>query len=363
MIPNPAKTIIEFIAKDRIEPAILAQNDYLRAENEILRKQLERLNLSLAERIRLAELGLEVRKYSKDLFKSTINIVKPDTLLKWHRQYVAKKFDGSANRTAIKQKRITKEIEDEIVRIAREDETAGYGKIVGYLDDLGINYTKPTIAKILKKHGVHPAPERKEDLTWNKFIKAHIDAHVGCDFFTKEVWTCKGLVTYYILVFIHLGSRRLFVQNMTINPTEKWATQQMRNFVYDMHEHPEKKKMRFLTHDKGTQFTESFDLVFTSENKEKNKAITSTYVQMNAHCERVIQTIQNECTEKMIFIGEKSLRYSLKQFEEHYNNERHHQGIGNIIPFPHQKERPSEGVIKCKTRLGGMLRRYYREAA
>lgn len=89
------------------------------------------------------------------------------------------------------------------------------------MDDLEINYSETTIAKVLRKHGILPAPDRKDDLTWKKFIKAHLEVMVAFDFFTKEIWTKNGLVTYYILVFIHLGSRRLFIQNITAN----WTTQ------------------------------------------------------------------------------------------------------------------------------------------
>ena len=215
MVPNPAKTIIEFIAKDKIEPALLAQVDYLREENKLLLEQLGKAKLTNAQRAHVAELGVKLKKCSKSLFESTINIVKPETLLKWHRKFVAQKFDGSKNREYPKQKRITKEIEAEIIRIAREDETAGYDRIVGYLHDLRINFSNTSIANVLKKHGIQPGPKRKEDLNWEKFIKAHKEMMWGCDFFTKEVWTAHGLITYYVLVFIHLGSRRLIFRYFT----------------------------------------------------------------------------------------------------------------------------------------------------
>jgi putative transposase len=367
MIPNPCKTILQFIAKDLVEPALLAQNDYLRAENEILLSQVEKLTLNNGQRYRLAELGQRLKELNKSLFEASINIVKPDTLLRWHRKLVAQKFDGSSNRTAPSVKRITKEIEAEIVRIAREDLTAGYSKIVGYLQDLGISFSETAIANILRKHGIDPAPKRKHEQNWKEFIQSHLDLMWGCDFFTHEVWTLQGLATYYVLVFIHLGSRRLEVVNMTQHPTAEWTAQQARNFLYDSDAIAEKGKMRFLLHDKGTQFNEAFHAVFEgtrNEHGEKIETVTVSCPQMNGYTERVIQSIQNECTDRLIFIGERMLRYALKQYQEHYNTERHHQGIGNIIPFPTaEPEVVQVGERKCKTRLGGILRKYYRASA
>jgi putative transposase len=357
---NPATTILEFIAKDKIEPALLSQIDYLKKENKILRKNIDSLKLTNTEREDLATLGLAIRKLNKELFEQSINIVKPETILRWHRKFVARMFDSSKNRKNVTTKRITKEIELAIVNIAREDVFAGYDKIVGYLEDLGISCSKTTIAKILKKHGVSPVPDRKEDYTWSQFIKAHLEVILACDFFTKEVWTCKGLVTYYIFVFIHLGTRKLYIQGITPYPSAYWSCNQARGFLYDVDTDNEKVNLKYLIRDRGSQYTEEFDNIFKSLNM---KVKVTKYPQMNAYCERVIQSIQNECTDRLVFIGENSLKYSLKQYVLHYNEERHHQGIDNIIPFPSQKDKPLIGKVKCKTRLGGLLRSYYREVA
>jgi hypothetical protein len=279
---------------------------------------------------------------------------------------VAKKFDGSDKRNPPHIKRITKDIESEIVRIAQEDLDAGYGKIVGYLEDLGISFSKTTIAKILKKHGIDPAPKRKHDTTWKNFIKRHMDVMWGCDFFTQEVWTLNGLVTYYVLVFIHLGSRKLEIAGVTEHPATSWTTNRARGFMYDADLVPEKANMRLLLHDKGSHFKGDFDSIFkgTNEVGQEMETVITTSPQMNGHCERVIQSIQTECTDQMIFLGERMLRYALKEYQNHYNAERHHQGIENRIPFPQEKEPPSTaGKIKCKTRLGGLLRKYYRDTA
>ena len=361
---NPFKTILELVAKEQVEPALLAQVDYLRAENKFLHKQLKGEKLTDTQRGELAKLAYKMKEFNKELLDLNVTIVKPATILEWHRKFVRNKFDGSKNRQTIKIKRITKEIEAEIVRIAlEEDKKAGYGKIAGYLEDLGISFSKTTIKKILKKHGIDPAPDREFDLTWKEFINVHANIMWGCDFFTHEVWSKAGLVTYYVLVFIHLGTRRLEIVNMTQNPTEEWTIQQARNFLYDMDACSEKANMRYLIHDRGSQFTKTFDKTFTkNELGEDIETKTVTCAQMNGRCERVIQSIQNECADKIIFLGERMLRYALKEYQNFYNTERHHQGIDNVIPFPSKNEMPLEGKRKCKTRLGGLLRKYYLEA-
>ena len=364
MPSNPFKAILEFVAKDKIEPALIAQIDYLTAENKLLREQTKNLNLNNEQRKHLAELAYKIKEINKTIFEASINIVKPDTILKWHRKFVARKFDGSKQRGTIK--RITKEIELQIVEMARQNLTSGYGKIKGYLDDLGISYSKTTIKGILKKYGIKPAPERKYNLTWREFIKTHTDIMWGCDFFTHEVWSRQGLVTYYILVFIHLGTRRLEIINVTQNPTAEWTIQQARNFFYDMGEIPEKANMKYLLHDKGSQFNQDFyHLITTSTNELGQKIIpkVTTCPQMNGHCERVIQSIQTECLDNFICMGERMLRYALKEYQKFYNHERHHQGIDNHIPLVARENIKPIGKIEHKERLGGLLKKYYRQVA
>ena len=281
---NPFKVVLSFIAKDQVEPALLAQIDYLSAENKILRDQIKHIDLNNSQRKHLAELAFKIKEINKTIFEISINIVKPDTILRWHKKFVARKFDGSKNRKPIK--RITKEIELQIVELARDNLSAGYGKIEGYLNDLGISYSKTTIKTILIKHGIKPAPERKFNLTWKQFIKTHAHIMWGCDFFTHEVWSKHGLITYYIFVFIHLKSRRLEIINVTQHPTTQWTIQQARNFFYDMNEVPEKANMKYLLHDKGSQFNKDFDeLITTSSNElgQKIKPITTTCAQMNVY--------------------------------------------------------------------------------
>jgi homeodomain-containing protein len=147
-------------------------------------------------------------------------IVEPDTILAWHRKFVAQKFDSSKHRKAPGRPKIDQELEALVVRMAQENRSWGYDRIAGALKHLG---------NILKRHGIPPAPQRKETTTWKEFIRTHMEVLVATDFFTAEVWTKAGLVTYYVLFFIHLASRKVHVAGVTLHPDEPWMVQMARN--------------------------------------------------------------------------------------------------------------------------------------
>jgi putative transposase len=150
------------------------------------------------------------------------NILKPDTILGWHRTLVAQKFDGSQQRKAPGHPPIDQELEALVVRMAQENRSWGYDQIVGALANLGYTISDQTVGNILKRHGMAPAPERKTTTTWQEFIRTRLDVLVATDFFTAEVWTWCGLVTYYVLFFIHLGSRKVHIAGVTPHPNEAW---------------------------------------------------------------------------------------------------------------------------------------------
>src|SRR5215813_9009336 len=192
-----------------VDQELLLRNEYLVTENRILRNQLkERIRLSDGERKALAMIG---QKLGKQVLKEVATIVKPDTILGWHRKLIAQKFDGSQHRTSPGRPRIGKELEDLIVRMAQDNRSWGYDRIVGALANLGYTVSDQTVGNVLKRHGLPPAPERKTTTTWKEFIRTHMDVLVATDFFTAEVWTLGGLATYYVLFFIHLGSRKVHV--------------------------------------------------------------------------------------------------------------------------------------------------------
>src|SRR2546425_7363173 len=170
-----------------VDQELLLRNEYLVTENRILRNQIRgRVRLTDGERRMLAEMG---QTLGKEALKDVANIVKPDTILGWHRKLVAQKFDGSTQRKAPGRPTIDKEVEDLVVRLAQENRSWGYDRIVGALTNLGYTLSDQTVGNILKRHGLPPAPERKTTTTWKEFIRTHLDVLVATDFFTAEVWT------------------------------------------------------------------------------------------------------------------------------------------------------------------------------
>ena len=203
-----------------VDQELLLRNEYLVTENRMLRNQITgRVRLTDAERKTLAEIG---QKLGKQALTEVAHIVKPDTILAWHRKLVAQKFDGSQQRKGLGRPPIDPEVEALVVRLAQENRSWGYDRLVGALANLGYTVSDQTVGNILKRHGIPPAPERKTTTTWKEFIRTHMDVLVATAFFTAEVWTLGGLVTYYVLFFIHLGSRQVHVAGVTPHPHQGW---------------------------------------------------------------------------------------------------------------------------------------------
>jgi putative transposase len=177
---------------------------YLIEENRILRGQLRgrRLRLSDDDRRRLAVRGHLLGRCG---LRQITTIVTPDTILRWHRQLIARKWTYARERCG--RPGVRADIRRLVVRMAEENPTWGYTRIRGALKNLGHRIGRSTIARILKAHGISPVPERPT--SWQTFLRAHWGAIAGADFFTTEVWTWRGLVTYYTVFVIDLASRRV----------------------------------------------------------------------------------------------------------------------------------------------------------
>ncbi len=197
------------LVSGRVDEELLLRNEYLAAENEILKSKLNKpLRLNNYERIRLAKIG---KRIGLNALKEIACIVKPETILEWFRRLVAKKFDGSKFRKKTGRPRIDHKLESLILKFVEENPSWGYDRIVGALSNLGYKESDQTVGNILKRNGIPPVPGRSQDKTWSKFIKNHQDVLAGCDFFTTEVITPAGLITYYVLFFIHIGSRKVHI--------------------------------------------------------------------------------------------------------------------------------------------------------
>jgi len=206
-----------------VNQELLLQNEYLAAENKILRVHLPaRLRMSDPERSTLAEIG---KRLGRKALAQVACVAKPDTILAWYRRLIAHKFDGSKNRSYPGRPRIDREVEALVVQMARENSGWGYDRIAGALANLGYGVSDETVANILRRHGIAPAPKRSQNTTWREFIASHMAVLAGIDFFTVEVLTWRGLATYYVLFFIHLESRRVSLAGVTRHPDEAWMQQ------------------------------------------------------------------------------------------------------------------------------------------
>ena len=161
-------------------------------------------------------------------------MAKPDTILAWYRKLIARKFDGSKHRTYPGRPAVSREVSELIVRMARENSGWGYDRIAGALNNLGHCVSDQTVGNILRRFGIAPAPKRRQQMNWADFIRSHLAVIAGIDFFTVEVLTWRGLVTYYVLFFLHLETRRVTLAGITQHPTEDWMVQMARRAVDDV---------------------------------------------------------------------------------------------------------------------------------
>ena len=342
-----------------VNQKLLLQNEYLIAENRILRAHLPaRRRLSDPERSTLAEIG---KRLGRSALQQVAFVAKPDTLLAWYRRLVARKFDGSKLRASAGRHPIAPEVEALIVRFARENSAWGYDRIVGALANLGHSISDQTVGNVLRRYGIAPAPKRRQNTTWKDFIASHMDVLSGTDFFTVEVLTWRGLATYYVLFFIHLETRRVSLAGLTRHPTSEWMIQMVRNATDESVGFL--RGQQYLLHDRDTKFCAAFLEVLRSSGIQP-LTLPARSPNLNAFAERWVCSVRQECLSKLILFGEASLRRALGQYIEHYHLERNHQGKGNLLLFPSQSGTFSlkRGTVRRRERLGGLLKFYYRAA-
>ena len=341
-----------------VDEELLRRNEYLVAENRILRAHTPgRVKLSDGDRRTLAEIG---KRLGRAALAEIASLVRPETILAWHRRLVAKKFDGSKKRTYPGRPRVDQEIEQLIVRFATDNRDWGYDRIAGAVTNLGHAVSDQTVGNILKRHGIPPAPERKKTTTWKEFIRAHREVLAATDFFTAEVWTGSGLVTYYVVFVMHVATRRVQIAGLTPCPNERWMTQIARNLtmadVGFLVDH------RYLIHDRDGKYCPRFDDTL------RDGGVTPVRLpprspNLNAHAERWVRSVKDEClSSKLILFGEPALRTALRAYTVHFHGERNHQGKENLLLFPREKIGRT-GPVRCRERLGGLLKFYHRAAA
>jgi len=335
----------------------------LRHEVAILRRQVGRPAYRPADRALLATLSRLLHRSQWDTFGVT-----PGTLLAWHRRLVARRWTyphGSPGRPPINDQ--TSAL---VLRLAKENPRWGYRRIQGELMKLGVRLAASTIARIMKDHGLGPAP-RRNGPTWRQFLRAQASGVVATDFFHVDTVLLKRL---YVLFFIELGRRRVWITGVTAHPNTAWVIQQARNVTGDLTDADIAAK--FLVRDRDTNYVASFDEVFKAEGTEILKTPFRT-PNANAFAERFVRTVRSECLDHLLIVNEPHLEGVLRSYACHYNGHRPHQGLSQEIPAmertdPHAVVRTSDARhrhlrglsygIGRHDRLGGLIHEYERAA-
>jgi transposase InsO family protein len=332
--------------------------EYLQAENRVLRAQLGEGRLLFTDGQRRG-LALRAKAVGRKGLFGIDTLVTPDTLLRWDRRLIARKYDGSQTRSPGRPKTAA-EIEGLIVQMARDNPRWGYTRIRGALHSLGHEIGRNTVKRILLENGFDPASLRRRGMSWKTFLKAHWGAIAATDFFSVEVITQSGLVRYFVLFVIDLKTRRIEIAGIIQQPEKEWMSQIARNLTDA--EDGFLNGSRYLIHDRDPLFTKSFRETLGSSGVETVK-LPARSPNLNAHAERFVRSVKSECLAQIIPIGERHLRHAVSEYMEHYHVERNHQGIGNELIDDQRGRINMTGGIERRERLGGILNYYYKRAA
>jgi putative transposase len=336
------------------------QVTYLKEENRILRARLpKQIHTTPDERARLVRAGRRLGMQLKEL----LTIVEHQTFLRWIRQAEDWKVQRRGPMRKPGRPRTPEEIRDLVIRI-RKETGFGYTRILGELRKLGIHISRQSVRNILVEAGLRPEPSDPKDDSWDAFLARHAATLWQCDFVTKPMWTTKGVVDLYVLVCLHLGTRRCWISPCTIQPDSAWVSQQARNFVADAQDMDLPPKM--VMRDNDQKFLDGFDLVIeaTGATIKRNTPLSPN---LRAHVERFIQTLKVECLDKFVIVAQRHLNHITREFQAHYNRERPHEACGHLPPGADPPStlplRTKSSDIVSTTRLGGLLKSYGRRVA
>jgi len=317
----------------------------LRHQVKVLQRQVKRPRLHRLDRVLLAAASRVLTRSSWSSF-----VVRPETLLRWHRELVTKKWTyrrtGHPGRPPIEP-----EVRDLIVRLGRENPRWGYQRIRGELLKLEIRISATTVRTILLRHGLDPAP-RRAGPTWTEFLRSQAGI-LATDFFTVETIRLK---TLYVLFFIELSTRRVHVAGVTVHPDSAWVTQQARNLAID----ERLSGVRFLLRDRDAKFSGPFDEVLRTEGVRVIRTPIRA-PRANAFAERFVRTVRQECLDHVLIYGRRHLERVLQAYVAHYVGERPHRGLNLAVPAGNrtpQVRGTSRTPVERGDVLGGLIHEY-----
>ncbi|HZD00962.1 MAG TPA: integrase core domain-containing protein [Actinomycetes bacterium] len=325
----------------------------LRQQLRVLRRKTGRPKFTPGDRVLLAAAS---RVLPRQRWVSSF-LVTPQTLLRWHRALVRRKWTYGKERT-LGRPPVDPQIADLVVRMARENSRWGCVRICGELRKLGIRVGATTIRTLLRRHGLGPAP-RRTGPSWAQFLRAQAEGIVACDLFTVETIRLK---TLHVLFFIQLSTRRIVAAGVTPHPDSAWVTQQARNVAMDLHDRGV--SVRFLLRDHDAKFTRSFDDVFGSEGGHVLRTPIRA-PKANAHAERWVQTVRVECLDWTLVLGRRHLLRLLRGSVRHYDQQRPHRGLALAVPQARERGSPhvNPGAVRRRDVLGGLIHEYHGVAA
>jgi len=316
----------------------------LRHELAMLRRQARQPKLTRADRGLLAALSRSLPRAAWAGFP-----VKPETLLRWHRQLVARRWTYS-HRTPGRPP-LESSLRALILRLGHENPHWGYRRIVGELKGLGITVSATSVRKVLLGEGLQPAPERSHS-SWRAFLRAQAASMLACDFLTVET---AFLHRIYVLFFISLATRRIEYIASSSNPDGRWVAQQARNLILQL---DDQHSFRFLVHDRDTKFGHAFNDVFRTEGIK----VIRTPIQApnaNAHAERWVRTVRSDCLDRILILGRRHLEHVLRVYRRHYNEHRPHRAL-DLFPPNGRDPTPLSAPDHLQRRdlLGGLIHEY-----
>jgi putative transposase len=332
----------------------------LRQQLRIVERKQERgPQIPRWQKVPLAMLAVRLKERARNgraALEASVRLFRPATVIGWHQAIVRRKWTYQQGRKPGRPP-IDEALEGWILQVARDNPGSGYEKLTGELRKLGFKVSKTTVSTVLERQGIPPAPERgREGSSWRVFLNPYRDQFLACDFFTVETLT---LQTLYVLFFLEHGTRRGHLAGCTTHPTGAWVTQQARQMTWALQDR--ELPMRYLIHDHDTKFTAAFDTVFESEGVELVD-IPYYVPNANAHAERWVRSVREECLDQVIILNERHLRRVLHEYVEYYNARRPHQGLEQDSPSGILSA-SQEGTVRHRNVLGGIIRDYYREAA